>query len=79
MRFNDGRCDAAGRLWVGTMVMDMSLASSQGGLYCLDERGLTGPYVSELITPNGLGFSPDHKTISVRFPPQVQQILGLRL
>ena len=25
MRFNDGRCDAAGRLWVGTMVMDMSL------------------------------------------------------
>ncbi len=75
MRFNDGRCDAAGRLWVGTMVMDMSLASPQGGLYCLDERGLTGPYVSELITPNGLGFSPDHKTIYLSDShPQVQQI-----
>jgi sugar lactone lactonase YvrE len=75
MRFNDGRCDAAGRLWVGTMVMDMSLASPLGGLYCLDERGLTGPYVSDLITPNGLGFSPDHKTLYLSDShPQVQKI-----
>lgn len=75
MRFNDGRCDAAGRLWVGTMVMDMSLASSQGGLYCLDERGLTGPYVNELITPNGLGFSPDQQTLYLSDShPQVQKI-----
>lgn len=75
MRFNDGRCDAAGRLWVGTMVMDMSLASAAGGLYCLDERGLTGPYVSELITPNGLGFSPDHKTLYLSDShPAVQKI-----
>jgi sugar lactone lactonase YvrE len=75
MRFNDGRCDAAGRLWVGTMVMDMSLAAPQGGLYCLDERGLTGPYVSDLITPNGLGFSPDHKTLYLSDShPQVQKI-----
>jgi sugar lactone lactonase YvrE len=62
MRFNDGRCDRTGRLWVGTMVMDMSLASSRGGLYCLDERGLTGPYVDQLITPNGSAFSPDGRT-----------------
>ncbi len=75
MRFNDGRCDARGRLWVGTMVMDIALASPQGGLYCLDERGLTGPYVSELITPNGLGFSPDHKTLYLSDShPQRQQI-----
>ena len=59
MRFNDGRCDASGRLWVGTMVMDMGKASNLGALYCLDERGLTGPYVAGLYTPNGLGFSPD--------------------
>jgi sugar lactone lactonase YvrE len=59
MRFNDGRCDASGRLWVGTMVMDMAKASNLGALYCLDERGLTGPYVAGLYTPNGLGFSPD--------------------
>jgi sugar lactone lactonase YvrE len=75
MRFNDGRCDATGRLWVGTMVMDMSLASAQGGLYCLDERGLTGPYVSGLITPNGLGFSPDGKTMYLSDShPSVQKI-----
>jgi sugar lactone lactonase YvrE len=59
MRFNDGRCDPAGRLWVGSMVMDMSLACAQGGLYCLDEHGLRGPLVSGLITPNGSAFSPD--------------------
>ena len=75
MRFNDGRCDASGRLWVGTMVMDMSLASAQGGLYCLDERGLTGPYVNGLITPNGLGFSPDQQTLYLSDShPQVQKI-----
>lgn len=59
MRFNDGRCDPDGRFWVGTMVMDMSLAAAVGGLYCLDSRGLTGPWVQGLITPNGLAFSPD--------------------
>ena len=59
MRFNDGRCDASGRLWVGTMVMNMGKSSNLGALYCLDERGLTGPYVAGLYTPNGLGFSPD--------------------
>lgn len=75
MRFNDGRCDASGRLWVGTMVMDMSLASAQGGLYCLDERGLTGPHVNGLITPNGLGFSPDQHTLYLSDShPQVQKI-----
>jgi sugar lactone lactonase YvrE len=63
MRFNDGRCDPSGRMWIGTMVMDMGLADSSGGLYCLDERGLTGPYVSDLYTPNGLAFSPDGGTM----------------
>ncbi|MBP8149463.1 MAG: SMP-30/gluconolactonase/LRE family protein [Limnohabitans sp.] len=75
MRFNDGRCDASGRLWVGTMVMDMSLASPLGGLYCLDERGLTGPHVSGLLTPNGLGMSPDGRTLYVSDShPTVQKI-----
>jgi sugar lactone lactonase YvrE len=75
MRFNDGRCDANGRLWVGTMVMDMSLASDLGGLYCLDERGLTGPHVTGLLTPNGLGFSPDGRTLYLSDShPKVQKI-----
>lgn len=62
MRFNDGRCDASGRLWVGTMLMDQALNKALGGLHCLDERGLTGPYVEGLYTANGSGFSPDGKT-----------------
>ncbi|WP_137893364.1 SMP-30/gluconolactonase/LRE family protein [Ramlibacter sp. 2FC] len=75
MRFNDGRCDARGRLWVGSMVMDMSLAVPLGGLYCLDARGLTGPHVEGLVTPNGLGFSPDGRTLYLSDShPTVQKI-----
>lgn len=62
MRFNDGRCDAQGRFWVGTMVKDMGLASPAGGIYCLDESGLRGPLLDGYITPNGMAFSPDGKT-----------------
>jgi sugar lactone lactonase YvrE len=75
MRFNDGRCDPDGRLWVGTMVMDMSLAATVGGLYCLDSTGLRGPLVQGLITPNGLAFSPDgHSAWQSDSHPSVQTI-----
>ena len=75
MRFNAGRCDASGRLWVGTMAMDMSLGLALGGLYCLDERGLTGPHVAGLRTSNGSGFSPDGRTFYLSDShPQAQQV-----
>lgn len=54
-RFNDGRCDRTGRLWVGTI--DESKAVGDAKLYRLDEDGLT-PMVGGLMTSNGLGFSP---------------------
>lgn len=70
MRFNDGRCDRAGRFWAGTMVRDMSLADPAGVLMRLDggldgtgTPSLRGPFVDGLITPNGLGFSPDGHTM----------------
>jgi sugar lactone lactonase YvrE len=64
MRFNDGRCDRQGRFWAGTMVQDMSLASTAGALYRLDETGvLSAPVVEGLITQNGLAWSPDGKTM----------------
>lgn len=63
MRFNDGRCDHSGRMWMGTMVMDSALGRAHGGLYCLDERGLTGPHMDGLYTSNGLAFSPDGTTM----------------
>jgi sugar lactone lactonase YvrE len=59
MRFNDGRCDAEGRFWVSTMCMDMSLAAAVGTIYCLNEDGLSEPKISGLVTPNGMGLSPD--------------------
>lgn len=65
MRFNDGRCDASGRLWVGTMVMDPARNLALGGFYTLDERGLTGPHIDALHTANGSAFSPDGRTLYV--------------
>lgn len=63
MRFNDGRCDRQGRLRAGTMVADMSLGATSGSLYALDSsdqlRGLEAGY----ITPNGMAFSPDGRTM----------------
>ncbi len=63
MRFNGGRCDASGRFWISTMCMDMALAAAVGAWYCLDERGLSPAHCDGLITPNGLAFSPDKRTM----------------
>lgn len=63
MRFNDGRCDAAGRFWLSTMCMDMTPPSAVGAWMCLDERGLRASPLDGLITPNGLAFSPDGRTL----------------
>lgn len=75
MRFNDGRCDRSGRFWVSTMCMDMSLAAQVGAIYCLDELGLSAAKVDGLITPNGMAFSPDDKTMYLSDShPTVQKI-----
>jgi sugar lactone lactonase YvrE len=64
MRFNDGRCDRQGRFWSGTMVQDMAAANPAGALYRFDAHGvLSAPVVDALITPNGLGWSPDGTTM----------------
>ena len=59
-RFNDGKCDAAGRFWAGSM--DDSLQAPTGWLYCLDAelrwRRTDGPYVCT----NGPAFAPDGRT-----------------
>ncbi|MEO7497497.1 MAG: SMP-30/gluconolactonase/LRE family protein [Massilia sp.] len=64
MRFNDGRCDRQGRFWSGTMFMDMAAARPDGKLYRYSrEGGLSAPVVSDLLTQNGLAFSPDGRTM----------------
>ena len=74
MRFNDGRCDRQGRLWAGTMQMNMGLASTAGALYRYDATGLH-KVIDGLITPNGLGFSPDGRVMYLSDShPSVQSI-----
>lgn len=63
MRYNDGRCDATGRFWISTLCMDAGDPVAAGAWYCLDERGLSAPLHTGLITPNGLAFSPDGRTM----------------
>ena len=64
MRFNDGRCDRQGRFWSGTMFMDMGAARAVGGLYRYStDEGLKGPFVSGMLTQNGLAWSPDGRTM----------------
>jgi len=75
MRFNDGRCDRQGRFWVSTMCMDMARAAQVGGVFCLDEAGLSEAKIDGLITPNGMAFSPDDRTYYLSDShPTVQKI-----
>lgn len=55
-RFNDGKCDPAGRLWVGTIYepRDPPLAA----LYCLDETGRLTRRAEGITVSNGLAWSP---------------------
>ena len=79
MRFNDGRCDRQGRFWLSSMVMDMSLAQPAGVLYRYDARGLV-PMLDGLITGNGLGFSPDGRTLYLSDShPKVQRVWAFDL
>lgn len=57
-RFNDGRCDAHGRLWVGTI--DRDEVSPSASLYCLSGDSLAEKK-SGVVISNGLAFSPDRQ------------------
>ena len=68
MRANDGKCDALGRFWVGTI--DETRTRHNAALFCIDARDMasTGtPRVQRMVsdadfsatTVNGLAWSPD--------------------
>lgn len=64
MRFNDGRCDRQGRFWAGTMHTDMAAGHAVGGLYRFTQRNaLKGPVIANLLTQNGLAWSPCGSTM----------------
>ncbi|WP_284642897.1 SMP-30/gluconolactonase/LRE family protein [Paenibacillus silviterrae] len=58
-RFNDGKCDSAGRFWAGTM--DMKEEAPRGSLYCLEPDGTLHKKISGVTTSNGMGWSPDDR------------------
>ncbi|XP_071118120.1 regucalcin-like [Haliotis cracherodii] len=60
-KLNDGKCDARGRLWAGTI--DRQLAPSKGKLYCMDTDGCVTKKDENLTISNGMAWSPDNKTM----------------
>lgn len=59
LRFNDGRCDAQGRFWAGSLYEPKDQAL--GVLYMLDAQGLHA-MMDGVTTANGLAWSPDGLT-----------------
>ncbi|MDO8685324.1 MAG: SMP-30/gluconolactonase/LRE family protein [Clostridiales bacterium] len=62
-RFNDGKCDCAGRLWAGTLFMDQndSNAKNAGTLYCMDTDLSIRAALRDITISNGITWSPDNK------------------
>lgn len=58
-RFNDGRCDRAGRFFTGTMNDRQRIPT--GVLWRLGPGGDFTALVDDLIVPNSLAFSPDNR------------------
>jgi len=56
-RFNDGKCDRAGRLIAGTMSLES--APGRGSLYRIDADGRWTRLDEGFTVSNGVGFSPD--------------------
>jgi len=56
-RFNDGKCDPAGRFWAGTM--PLSGHSPTGSLYCMDTDRTVRRVLDKVTVSNGLAWSSD--------------------
>jgi sugar lactone lactonase YvrE len=61
-RMNDGKCDAAGRFWAGTMD-EVHSRPGAGALYRLDPSLEVGCMVDGVTISNGLDWSPDGTTM----------------
>lgn len=64
MRFNDGRCDRLGRMWVTTFMTSAS-KEAVGSLFRYTPEGLSAPLLEGFMTPNGMAFSPDNRTLYI--------------
>jgi sugar lactone lactonase YvrE len=58
---NEAKCDRQGRLWAGTLALD--LKSTEGALYRIDPDGTVTPMLEQVTVSNGLDWSPDGSTL----------------
>ncbi len=59
VRLNDGRCDPAGRLWIGGMYVPTSAMRFDALLHRVEPDGTFATVRDEVGCANGLAFSPD--------------------
>ena len=60
-RFNDGKCDPAGRFWAGTM--EFGGAPDAGALYCLDTDHTVTEKLRPVTISNGIVWTADDRTM----------------
>ena len=60
-RFNDGKCDPAGRFLVGSMAKKPD-GTPTGSLYCMDPDLHVRKLLDGLVISNGMGWSPDFRS-----------------
>lgn len=65
IRLNDGKCDAAGRFWFGSM----STSGATARLFRYDPDGSLHVLLTGLTGSNGLGWSPDQSTFYLTDSP----------
>lgn len=65
-KYNDGKCDAKGRLWVGTM--DNNCAPKKANFFVFDGKN-SQKVLSEVTISNGVAWSPDGKKMYYQDTP----------
>lgn len=63
-RLNDGKCDAVGRLWTGTMALESApavLEPERGALYSLGKGAGLRKHVEKISISNGIAWTSDNK------------------
>ena len=60
-RFNDGKCDPAGRFWAGTMPYDPG--DPTGSLYCMDIDHSVRKMLDGVMISNGIVWTSDQSTM----------------
>ncbi|MCQ2230498.1 MAG: SMP-30/gluconolactonase/LRE family protein [Paludibacteraceae bacterium] len=69
-RYNDGKCDAKGRLWIGTM--DKDCTPLKANFFRVDPDGKGRKILDGVTISNGVAWSPDGKTMYYQDTPTLK-------